>query len=65
MSEEDLALEALTEFFNAVEAGIAAARQRIKAMLNALPKERSGSSQQRISRLPTASSASSVEPPKT
>jgi len=29
MSEEDLALEALTEFFNAVEAGIAAARQRI------------------------------------
>ena len=33
MSEnEDLALEALTEFFNAVEAGIAAARQRIKAM---------------------------------
>ena len=32
MSEEDLALEALTEFFNAVEAGIAAARQRIKAI---------------------------------
>lgn len=32
MSEEDLCLQAFTEFLNAVEAGIAAARQQIKAV---------------------------------
>jgi hypothetical protein len=30
MSEENFSLEVLTDFFNAVEAGISAARQRIK-----------------------------------
>jgi hypothetical protein len=30
MSEESFSLEVLTDFFNAVEAGISAARQRIK-----------------------------------
>jgi hypothetical protein len=30
MSESDLALDVLTDFFNAVEAGIAQARQRLK-----------------------------------
>jgi hypothetical protein len=30
MSEEDFSLEVLTDFFDAVEAGISAARQRIK-----------------------------------
>lgn len=32
MTEEDVALEAFTDFLNAVDAGIQAARQRIKAV---------------------------------
>jgi len=32
MTEEDLVLEAFTDFLNAVDAGIQAARQRIKAV---------------------------------
>jgi len=32
LSEEDVALEAFTDFLNAVDAGIQAARQRIKAV---------------------------------
>jgi len=37
-STEDLALEALTDFFDAVEAGICAARQRIKEKMKLEPE---------------------------